>query len=166
MTKTGAGVLHIRNLSVSFQSGHELVRAVNTVNLTVKPGEILGGLIGETGCGKTVLGMAILRLLHPDTLISGEIVYNGTNLLALGEEEMRQIRGGGGGIGMVLQNSVTSLNPVVTIGRQIAESVELHQGCTGDAARSEAVRLLKEVGISDPETGGYDAYPHEFSGGA
>jgi len=153
--------LTVRHLQVSFRSGEETVRAVNSVDLWVKPGEKMG-LIGETGCGKTVLGMAIMRLLQPDTLIDGEIIHNGVPLLEISDEKMRRMRGGK--IAMILQNSVTSLNPVVTVGRQIAEAIELHRSLTGRAARDEAIRLLGEVGIPDPEKR-FECYPHEFSGG-
>ncbi|QYZ79360.1 ABC transporter ATP-binding protein [Methanofollis formosanus] len=161
MNGTNGEGLTIHGLKVSFRSGQETVRAVNHIDLTVKNGERLG-LIGETGCGKTVLGMAIMRLLEPDTLISGEILYNGTSILEAGTEEMRRIRGGE--IAMVLQNSVTSLNPVVTVGRQIAEAVELHRDLSDDEARAEAIRLLDEVDIPDPKRR-FNCYPHEFSGG-
>jgi len=153
--------LRIRGLEVTFMNGQEKVRAVNSVDLCIHSGEKLG-LIGETGCGKTILGMAIMRLLNPDTLIRGQITCNGTSITSISEEEMRQMRGRE--IAMIIQQSLTSLNPVITVGRQIAEAVELHQGLSGREARAEVIRLLSEVGIPDPEIR-LDCYPHEFSGG-
>jgi peptide/nickel transport system ATP-binding protein len=154
-------LLEVRGLKVGFPTPEGLVRASDTVDLELYPRETLG-LIGETGSGKTVLGMAILRLLQPNTVIEGEIRYRGRDLLPLPEDEMRKIRGRE--IGAVPQNSGTSLNPVYTVGDQIAEAVALHQGQKGQKARQRAVELLDAVRIPDPAAMARE-YPHRFSGG-
>lgn len=158
MNKT---LLEVRGLKVGFPTPDGLVRASDTVDLEIYSRETLG-LIGETGSGKTVLGMAILRLLQPNTIIKGEIRYRGRDLLSLPEDEMRKIRGRE--IGVVLQNSGTSLNPVYTVGDQIAEAVTLHQGLKGTEAWHRAVELLDAVRIADPARMAGE-YPHQFSGG-
>lgn len=154
-------LLEIRGLKVGFPTQDGLVRASDTVDLDIYPHETLG-LIGETGSGKTVLGMAILRLLQPNTIIKGEIRYRGRDLLSLPEDEMRKVRGRE--IGVVLQNSGTSLNPVYTVGDQIAEAVTLHQGLKRSSAWHRAVELLDAVRIPDPARMAR-GYPHQFSGG-
>lgn len=154
-------LLDIRGLKVGFPTPDGLVRASDTTDLKIYFRETLG-LIGETGSGKTVLGMAILRLLQPNTVIEGEIRYRGRDLLPLPGEEMRKIRGKE--IGIVLQNSGTSLNPVYTVGDQIAEAVTLHQGLKGSRAQHRAVELLDDVRIADPARMAR-GYPHQFSGG-
>ncbi|WP_292393488.1 ABC transporter ATP-binding protein [Methanoculleus sp. UBA303] len=156
-----AALLEVRGLKVGFPTPDGLVRASDTVDLELYHREILG-LIGETGSGKTVLGMAILRLLQPNTVIEGEIRYRGRDLLSLPEDEMRKVRGRE--IGVVLQNSGTSLNPVYTVGDQIAEAATLHQGLKGSEARHRAVELLDAVRIPDPAVMARE-YPHRFSGG-
>ncbi|MDD2835116.1 MAG: ATP-binding cassette domain-containing protein, partial [Methanothrix sp.] len=118
-------MLDIINLRTCFPSPDGLVKAVDEVNLQIDSKEKLG-LIGETGCGKTVLGMSIIRLLLPSTRIMGRIIYKGKNLLDLNEEEMRLLRGRE--IAMILQNPTTSLNPVLKVGDQIAEVLRLHMG--------------------------------------
>jgi len=154
-------LLKITNLEVHFPTQDGAVKAVNTVDLGMANGEKLG-LIGETGCGKTVLGMSIMRLLQPSTKIKGEIWYKGKDLLRLSDEEMRKIRGKE--IAMILQNPTTSLNPVLKVGDQIAEAIQLHQGLDKRAAREKAVEMLESVKISSPEKRANE-YPHEFSGG-
>ena len=158
---TNEALLEVRGLKVGFPTPDGLVRASDTVDLEIYPRETLG-LIGETGSGKTVLGMAILRLLQPNAAIEGEIRYRDRDLLTLPEDEMRKVRGRE--IGIVLQNSGTSLNPVYTVGTQIAEAVTLHQGLSGHDARQRAVELLDAVGIPDPVRMAGE-YPHRFSGG-
>lgn len=158
---TDEALLEVRGLKIGFPTPDGLVRASDTVDLRVYPQETLG-LIGETGSGKTVLGMAILRLLQPNTIIEGEIRYRGRDLLTLPEDDMRKVRGRE--IGIVLQNSGTSLNPVYTVGTQIAEAVTLHQGLNGPDAWQRAVELLDTVGIPDPVRMAGE-YPHQFSGG-
>ena len=154
-------LLKITNMKVHFPTQEGLVKAVNTVVLEMKENEKLG-LIGETGCGKTVLGMTIMRLLQPSTKIEGEIWYKGKDLLKLSEEEMRKIRGKE--IAMILQNPTTSLNPVLKVGDQIAEAIQLHQRLDKRAAKEKAVEMLESVKILSPEKRANE-YPHEFSGG-
>ncbi|MDI6810762.1 MAG: ABC transporter ATP-binding protein [archaeon] len=155
-------LLKIIHLEVHFPTEDGVVKAVNTIDLEiVADGERLG-LIGETGCGKTVLGMSIIRLLQPSTKIAGEILYKGKDLLRLSEEEMRKIRGKE--IALILQNPTTSLNPVLKVGDQIAEAIRLHQGFDKRAAREKAIEMLESVKIPSPEKRANE-YPHEFSGG-
>lgn len=154
-------LLSITNLKTWFPSRDGIVKAVNAVDLEIKENERFG-LIGETGSGKTILGMTIMRLLQPDTMIEGEIVYKGRDLLKLSEEEMRKIRGKE--IAMILQNPTTSLNPVLKVGNQIAEAIRLHQGLDKRAAKEKVVEMLEAVKIPSPEKR-VNEYPHEFSGG-
>ena len=154
-------LLSITHLKTWFPTRDGLVKAVNAVDLEMKETERFG-LIGETGSGKTILGMTIMRLLQPDTRIKGEIVYKGRDLLKLSEEEMRKIRGKE--IAMILQNPTTSLNPVLKVGNQIAEAIRLHQGLDKRAAKEKVVEMLAAVKIPSPEKR-VNEYPHEFSGG-
>ena len=154
-------LLSITHLKTWFPTRDGLVKAVNTVDLEMKETERFG-LIGETGSGKTILGMTIMRLLQPDTRIKGEIVYKGRDLLKLSEEEMRKIRGKE--IAMILQNPTTSVNPVLKVGNQIAEAIRLHQGVDKRAAKEKVVEMLVAVKIPSPEKRANE-YPHEFSGG-
>jgi peptide/nickel transport system ATP-binding protein len=154
-------LLSITHLQVHFPTQDGIVKAVNTIDLEIANNERLG-LIGETGCGKTVLGMSIIRLLPPSTTVEGEIMYNGNDLLKLNDGVMRQIRGKE--IAMILQNPTTSLNPVLKVGDQIAEAIKLHQGLDRRAAKAKAVEMLEAVKISDA-TKRANEYPHQFSGG-
>jgi len=154
-------ILKLTHLKVHFPTQDGVVKAVNTVDLEIAHGERLG-LIGETGCGKTVLGMSVMRLLQLATKVEGKIVYKGRDILRLSEEEMRKIRGKE--IAMILQNPTTSLNPVLKVGDQIAEAIQLHQGLNKREAREKAVEMLESVKISSPEKRASE-YPHEFSGG-
>lgn len=154
-------LLQITNLRTWIPTRDGLVKAVNAVDLEIKDNENLG-LIGETGCGKSILGMSIIRLLQPSTRIEGEIVYKGRDLLKLSEEEMRKIRGKE--IAMILQNPTTSLNPVLKVGDQIAEAIRLHQGLDRRTAGEKAIEMLESVKIPSPEKRAAE-YPHEFSGG-
>ena len=154
-------LLKLTHLKVHFPTQDGVVKAVNTVDLEMANGERLG-LIGETGCGKTVLGMSIIRLLQPATKVEGKIVYKSKDILKLSEEEMRKIRGKE--IAMILQNPTTSLNPVLKVGDQIAEAIQLHQGLDKKAAREKAVEMLEAVKIPDASKRANE-YPHEFSGG-
>lgn len=154
-------LLSITHLKTWFPTRDGLVKAVNAVDLEMKETERFG-LIGETGSGKTILGMTIMRLLQPDTRIKGEIVYKGRDLLKLSEEEMRKIRGKE--IAMILQNPTTSLNPVLKVGNQIAEAIRLHQGLDKRAAKEKVIEMLAAVKIPSPEKR-VNEYPHEFSGG-
>lgn len=157
----GDALLCVRGLKVGFPTVDGVVKASNAVDLTIQAGETLA-LLGETGSGKTVLGMAILRLLQPNTRIEGEILYRGRDLLSLPQEEMQKIRGRE--IAVVLQNSGTSLNPVLRVGDQIAEAITLHRGLKGAEAEAAAVELLDRVRIADPARMARE-YPHRFSGG-
>ena len=154
-------ILKLTRLKVHFPTEDGVVKAVNTVDLEIANGERLG-LIGETGCGKTVLGMSIIRLLQLATKVEGKIVYKGKDLLKLSEEEMRKIRGKE--IAMILQNPTTSLNPVLKVGDQIAEAIQLHQGLNKKEAKEKAIEMLEAVRIPSPEKRANE-YPHEFSGG-
>ncbi|MEA3488163.1 MAG: ABC transporter ATP-binding protein [Euryarchaeota archaeon] len=154
-------LLSITHLKTWFPTRDGLVKAVNAVDLEMKETERFG-LIGETGSGKTILGMTIMRLLQPDTRIKGEIVYKGRDLLKLSEEEMRTIRGKE--IAMILQNPTTSLNPVLKVGNQIAEAIRLHQGLDKRAAKEKVAEMLAAVKIPSPDKRANE-YPHEFSGG-
>ncbi|HPT36861.1 MAG TPA: ABC transporter ATP-binding protein, partial [Methanothrix sp.] len=151
----------IINLRTHYPSRDGLVKAVDAVDLQIENEERLG-LIGETGCGKTVLGMSIIRLLLPTAVVSGRIIYKNRDLLTLGDEEMRRLRGKE--IAMILQNPTTSLNPVLKVGDQIAEVIELHQGLDKKQARAQAVKLLAKARIDQAERRA-GQYPHELSGG-
>jgi peptide/nickel transport system ATP-binding protein/oligopeptide transport system ATP-binding protein len=133
------------------------------VSFEIQPGEILS-LVGESGCGKSVTGLSILRLLPipPGRIASGEILFDGKNLLQLEEKEMERVRGNE--ISMIFQEPMTSLNPVFTIGDQIVEAILLHQGLDKGEARKRTIEMLDRVKIPDPESR-IDAYPHQLSGG-
>jgi len=154
-------MLDIISLRAHFPTHDGLVKAVDEVSLQIGKNERVG-LIGETGCGKTVLGMSIIRLLLPTTRITGRIIYQGRDLLSLSEEEMRHLRGGE--IAMIFQNPTTSLNPVLKIGDQIAEVIRLHRGLDKEEAKAEAVQMLDAAMIPEPSKRA-DQYPHELSGG-
>jgi peptide/nickel transport system ATP-binding protein len=154
-------VLQVRNLSVDYPTRAGVVRAVDDVDLTVQRGEVLG-LVGESGCGKSTLGMAIMRLLRPPgKSVGGEIVFNGHNLLELGEVEMRRLRGGR--VSMVFQDPMTCLNPLQRVSDHIVETIRTHQPEVSDReARNEAAALMDRLGIRAERM---DDYPHQLSGG-
>ncbi len=156
-------LLDIRNLSTYFHTQDGIVKAVDGVSYNVNRGETIA-LVGESGCGKTVSALSILRLIPdpPGKITSGEIFFDGTNLLALPKEAMTDIRGDK--IAMIFQEPLTSLDPVLTIGRQITEPLERHRDMHGKEADDEAIRLLKLVGIPQADRRIKD-YPHQFSGG-
>jgi peptide/nickel transport system ATP-binding protein len=154
-------LLKISNLRTTFPTQDGIVKAVDVVDLSMEAGEKMG-LIGETGCGKTVLGMSIVRLLQPSTRIEGRIVYRGRDLLKISTEEMRRMRGRE--IAMILQNPTTSLNPVIRIGDQISEAIRLHQCLGRREAKLKAVEMLGSVMIPDASKRAWQ-YPHELSGG-
>ena len=156
-------LLEIRNLTVDFESAHQRVRAVDGVSLSIDAGQVVG-LVGESGCGKTTLGLAITRLIPepPAVIRSGEILFDGRDLLRLAPRELTRVRGGR--IAYVFQEPSTSLNPVMTIGRQLMETIALHTPHRGTAARQPALEWLGRVGIPAPEER-MSAYPHELSGG-
>ncbi|MBE0524828.1 MAG: ABC transporter ATP-binding protein [Methanosarcinales archaeon] len=154
-------LLSIQNLKAHFHTEDGAVRAVNGVDLDIEEGEKLG-LIGETGCGKTVLGLAILRLLSENTTVEGRILYKDKNLLTMSDHEIRKIRGKE--IAMIFQNPLSSMNPVLTVGTQVAEPVELHQHLKKRDVKQKVIGMLKSVKISSPHER-VNEYPHEFSGG-
>ncbi len=156
-------LLTVDNLNVEFLTEHGWVRVVDDVNFDIAPGETLG-LVGESGSGKTVSAMSIMQLIPnpPGRISQGGIFLDGENLLSLPDEQLRQRRGRD--IGMVFQESMTSLNPAFTIGEQIAETVRTHLGLSRRAAMARAVEALDLVRIPDPHQRAR-AYPHEFSGG-
>ena len=155
-------ILEIKNLSLSFHSNDRDYQALHKVSLELNKGEILA-IVGESGCGKTVTAMSVLRLLAPNAKItSGEIIYNGQDLLKLSEKEMQKIRGKE--IALVPQDPMTSLNPLYTIGSQILEVIEIHQHLKGEEAEKVAVDVLNQVKIPNAKER-LKAYPHEFSGG-
>jgi len=153
--------LEISNLRVFFPTDDGLVKATNGVDLRIEGMENLG-LIGESGSGKTVLGMAILRLLPRDARVEGMVTFNGQNLLSLEEDEMRRVRGKE--IVMILQNPTSALNPALTIGSQIEEVLRLDEGLDRPSARRRVAELLGKVRIRDASKRAKE-YPHQFSGG-
>jgi peptide/nickel transport system ATP-binding protein len=155
-------LLEVRELRTSFFTSHGEARAVDGISFAVDAGQTLG-LVGESGCGKTMTALSILRLTPPSgRIVGGEIVFDGRNLLALDEAEMRRIRGNA--IAMIFQEPMSSLNPVFTVGNQIAEAVRLHQGLSRRAAHAQAIEMLKLVEIPEAERR-VDEYPHQLSGG-
>ncbi|MDX2388481.1 ATP-binding cassette domain-containing protein, partial [Sinorhizobium medicae] len=156
-------ILSVRDLSVAFHQGGETSLAVDRISFDIKRGETVA-LVGESGSGKSVSANSILRLLpypaasHP----SGEIVFNGKDLLKVGEDELRHVRGND--VTMIFQEPMTSLNPLHTIEQQIGEILEIHQNLKGAAARARTLELLDQVGIREAEKR-LGAYPHQLSGG-
>lgn len=156
-------LLQLKNLATHFYTEEGIVKAVQDVSFEVDAGQVLG-VVGESGCGKSVTSMSILRLVQQPQgkIINGQILFNGKNLLDLTEEQMRKIRGNK--ISLISQDPMTSLNPVLTIGEQIMEAIMLHQGLNRKDAHAKAIEMLRLVGIPSPEER-VDQYPHEFSGG-
>jgi len=156
-------LLRVRDLRTYFFTDDGVVKAVDGVSFDVQRGEIVG-LVGESGCGKTVTALSIMRLIPspPGRIVGGEVWFEGTNLLKLDDEGMRSIRGHK--IAMVFQEPMTSLNPVLTIGRQLMEPLEIHLKMDKRQARARAIELLEMVGIPEPQKR-IDDYPHQFSGG-
>ncbi len=156
-------LLQVKNLETQFFTEEGVVKAVNGVSYDIMPGEILG-LVGESGCGKTVSALSILRLIPmpPGKIVNGEIFFEGEDIVKMDEEEIRHIRGNK--IGMIFQEPMTSLNPVLTIGRQLTETLELHLKMDKQAATQRAIELLEMVGIPEAKQRIND-YPHQFSGG-
>ena len=154
-------LLQVENLQVHYPGVDGPVRAVDGITFRLEPGETFA-LVGESGCGKSATGMAILRLVEPGRIVAGRLLFEQTDLLKLTEKEMRKIRGAR--IGMVFQEPAAALNPVMRIGSQVSEALRIHHGLGRREARREAVRLLGVVALPDPE-GQARAYPHELSGG-
>jgi peptide/nickel transport system ATP-binding protein len=158
-----APLLQVQDLRTYFFTQDGVTRAVDGVSFALEPGETLG-IVGESGCGKSVTALSILRLLPPklSRIVGGTVVFEGKDLVTLDEPAMRAIRGNR--IAMIFQEPMTSLNPVLTVGEQIAEAVRIHQGASHKDALARAVEMLKLVRIPDAERRVGD-YPHQFSGG-
>jgi len=154
-------LLHLENLSITFATENGPLPAVRNVHFYLNAGET-ACLVGESGCGKSLTARSILRLTPPNAALEGRILLHGKNLLDLREKDMCAIRGRT--VGMIFQEPMTSLNPVLRVGEQVAEPLRLHQGMSRRQARAAAVDLLEEVGIPAPESR-YDDYPHQLSGG-
>ncbi len=156
-------VLEVKDLRTYFYTEEGEVRAVDGLRYDVKKGESIG-IVGESACGKSVSALSIMRLIPypPGVIVGGEVIFKGQDLLQVSEAEMRHIRGNQ--IAMIFQEPMTSLNPVLTISRQLSESLELHRGMKKKEASQEAVKLLQLVGLPDAEKRVSD-YPHQFSGG-
>ena len=160
---SAASLLEIEGLKTHFFTRDGVVRAVDGVSFSVAPGETLA-VVGESGCGKSVTSLSILRLIAspPGRIVEGSIRFQGQDLLALSERGMRDIRGNE--ISMIFQEPMTSLNPVLSVGRQITETLTLHRGLSREAAKARAIEMLRLVGIPEPASR-LRQYPHEFSGG-
>ncbi len=156
-------LLQVQDLKTHFFTRDGVVRAVDGVSFSIAAGETLA-VVGESGCGKSVTSLSILRLIAspPGRIVSGKVLFEGRDLLALSEDEMRAVRGDA--ISMIFQEPMTSLNPALTIGRQIAESLVLHRGLSQSEALAKAVEMLRKVRMPEPERR-VRQYPHELSGG-
>jgi peptide/nickel transport system ATP-binding protein len=160
---SNAPLLAVRDLKTHFFTIDGVTRAVDGVSFDVFPGETLG-IVGESGCGKSVTALSVMRLLPPKLArtVGGSVTFESRDLVSLDESEMRKLRGNR--LAMIFQEPMTSLNPVLTVGHQIAESVRIHTGANAAAARARAAEMLRLVKIPDPERR-LDDYPHQFSGG-
>jgi len=156
-------IISVKNLSVHFDTEDGVAKAVQNVSFDIERGQTFA-LVGESGCGKSVTALAMMRLIPvpPGKIVTGSIEFEGSNLLELNDRRMRHIRGNK--IAMIFQEPMTSLNPVFTVGDQIAEAVMLHQNKDYESAWVDAVEILKQVGINDPERR-VSEYPHQMSGG-
>ena len=156
-------ILEVRDLCVEFQTVEGRVQAVDHLSYTLHKGEKLG-IVGESGSGKSVSSLAMMQLIPnpPGRVTGGEILYKGRDLVKLSEKEMQKLRGNE--ISMIFQEPMTSLNPIIQCGKQIAESLRLHRGMNKKEAAEEAVRMMKAVGIANPEVRAHE-YPHQMSGG-
>jgi oligopeptide transport system ATP-binding protein len=155
-------LLEVKNLQTHFMTRAGTVRAVDGVNFYLDRRELLA-LVGESGCGKSITSLSIMRLVSPPgKIIGGEILFDGEDLLKLSDDQMRAIRGND--IAMIFQDPMTSLNPVYTVGEQIAEALRLHRGLSKHDAHEAAIEAMKEVSIPDPSRRVKD-YPHQLSGG-
>jgi len=158
-----APLLDVRNLETQFKTQDGIVKAVNNVSFYVNRGETLG-IVGESGSGKSVTSLSIMRLIPnpPGRISGGEVIFDGQDLLKISEDEMRDLRGNR--IAMIFQDPMTSLNPVLTIGQQITESLMLHLKLSAKEAQNRAIELLNHVGIPSAARR-INEYPHQFSGG-
>jgi oligopeptide transport system ATP-binding protein len=162
-TRDGQPLLEVKNLKTQFFTQDGVVKAVDDLSFYIMPGETLG-VVGESGSGKSITGLSLMRLIPspPGKIVNGEVIFNGKDVLKMSDEQVRHIRGNE--IAMIFQDPMTSLNPVLTINRQISESLMLHMGMNKDQAKARAIELLKMVGIPNSEER-VDQYPHQFSGG-
>jgi oligopeptide/dipeptide ABC transporter ATP-binding protein len=158
-----ADLLQVRNLETSFFTPEGQVRAIDGISFEIGESKTIG-LVGESGCGKSVTSLSIMRLIPspPGKIVGGEILYRGRDLLKLNNEDMRKIRGNE--ISMIFQEPMTSLNPVFTVGNQIGEAIHLHQGLGKKETRQKTIEMLRLVKIADPQSR-VDSYPHQLSGG-
>jgi len=156
-------LLSVENISTHFFTEEGVVKAVQDVSFKIKKGRT-SALVGESGCGKSVTALSIMRLVPapPGRIVSGEIVFEGRNLLELSEKQMRQVRGNK--VAMIFQEPMTSLNPVYTVGEQIVEAIKLHQKKNTSQSWADAVETFRRAGISDPQQRVHE-YPHQMSGG-
>ncbi len=156
-------LLSVRNLRTHFYTQDGVVQAVNGISFDVEEGETIG-IVGESGCGKSVSVSSMMRLIPqpPGKIVDGEVWFQGRDILKISEDEMRKIRGHK--MSMIFQDPMTSLNPVLTIGRQLSESLELHLGMDKEQARERSIELLDMVNIPEARAR-IDAFPHQFSGG-
>src|SRR5829696_4186726 len=163
MSTTNGNLLEVKNLRTYFDTDDGIVKAVDDVSFELKRGETLG-IVGESGSGKSVTNLSIIRLIPdpPGKILSGEVIFNGSDLLLLSNDAIRKIRGRR--IAMIFQDPMTSLNPFMKISRQLMEMTELHLGHTRTQAYDHAIKMLEKVGIPDARARA-DNYPHEFSGG-
>ena len=154
-------ILQVRDLHTQFFTDDGVINAVDGISFEIARGEVLG-LVGESGCGKSVTSLSVLRLVSaPGRITQGEIWWEGKDLAQFSEAQMRAIRGNE--ISMIFQEPMTSLDPLYTVGQQIGEALKLHQNLQGQAARQKAIDVLRDVGIDDAQR--VDAYPHQLSGG-
>jgi oligopeptide/dipeptide ABC transporter ATP-binding protein len=159
---TESPLLDVRHLRTHFQTPEGVIKAVDDVSFTVAHGEVVG-IVGESGCGKSVTALSLLKLIErPGRIISGEILFKGVDLAGLDEEEMREIRGRR--ISIIFQDPMTSLNPLLRTGAQVAETVSAHEKVSRSDAFDRALRLFRDTGIPSPEKRIHD-FPHQFSGG-
>lgn len=156
-------LLEVKDLRTYFKTDNGILKAVDGVSFTVHEGETVG-LVGESGCGKSVTNLSIMRLVPspPGKIVGGEVIYKGTDIMTLSEKELRNIRGNK--ISMIFQDPMTSLNPYLRISTQMIETIRLHQDVSKQEARDKAIRMLQLVGIPSAESR-IDCYPHQFSGG-
>ncbi|HKG45508.1 MAG TPA: ABC transporter ATP-binding protein [Pyrinomonadaceae bacterium] len=163
MTSPDGNLLEVKNLRTYFETDDGIVKAVDDISFQLKRGETLG-IVGESGSGKSVTNLSIIRLVPnpPGKIVSGQVLFNGTDLLHLSTDAIRKIRGRR--IAMIFQDPMTSLNPFMKISKQLMEMTELHLGHTREQARAHAIHMLETVGIPDAHTRA-GSYPHEFSGG-
>ena len=154
-------LLEVNNLSVQLQTPRGPAHAVREISFSLARGETLG-LIGESGCGKSITALSLMGLLPDNATVGGSIRFDGQELVGASDDALRRLRGNR--IGMIFQEPMTALNPVHTVGHQVAEPLRLHGGASREDARQQAIALMERVGIANA-AGRFDAYPHQFSGG-